>query len=409
MALRVLLADESPTIKKVFQLSLQDYGVEVKSVNVGGDVIDVANDFKPDIVFADVLLQQMSGYQVSSEMKVKPELKDIPIVLMWSGFMDIDEDKFQASHADAKLEKPFEVESLRNLIKGLVPKVQSQNLSDFLEFPELPEFDENKAKGKTEMTSAKKVDNSTLKSQLSQQLSPLRKTDKTSSAPSPTVSPLSNQIPRPISGPPPLKSEKKSEPQLDKQSMSLQKELQEADRAEKNSYWNMESFEAVNLTQKLPPRVTPGESEDREFLAENEEESDWVQSNIDVFKLSVPINDNNNVEEEEVPLEKIIPESAVEAATRASSLIPPLAKKKDNELDDIELEIEQLPEDKKLATFDINDLPQLSEERLTDLIRAQSKEIVERVVWQVVPEIATQIIERELKRLLAEQSDHSLR
>ncbi|MCB9025506.1 MAG: response regulator [Bdellovibrionaceae bacterium] len=377
MALRVLLADESPTIKKVFQLSLQDYGVEIKCVNVGGDVIEVTNDFKPDIIFADVLLQQMSGYQVSSEIKVSPDLKEIPIVLMWSGFMDIDEDKFQASHADAKLEKPFDVDDLRSIIQNLVPKVQTQNLSQFLDFPELPEFDEAKAnqkeKAKKTVTSPNTI---------------------TNTAPEKSLPPLQKVKANPLQAP---------------SEQVLQKELQETDNAETSSYWNMESFEAVNITQQIPPRVAKSESKDQEFLTEGEEDSEWIQGNIEKFKLNVQINDNTNVEEEEVALERIIPESAVEAATRASSLIPPLSNKSYNNNEDMDLEIDIPPESHKSKSFDISDLPQLSEERLTDLIRAQSKEIVERVVWQVVPELATQIIERELKRLLAEQTENSLR
>ena len=58
MALRVLLADESSTIKKVFQLALQDFAVEVRPVNIGVDVAMVAKNFKPDIIFADVMLQK---------------------------------------------------------------------------------------------------------------------------------------------------------------------------------------------------------------------------------------------------------------------------------------------------------------------------------------------------------------
>jgi len=50
MALRVLLADESSTIKKVMQLALSDFAVEVRSVPVGFDVLPVAQNFKPDIV-----------------------------------------------------------------------------------------------------------------------------------------------------------------------------------------------------------------------------------------------------------------------------------------------------------------------------------------------------------------------
>src|SRR5690606_39272940 len=126
MALRVLLADESSTIKKVFQLALQDFGVEVQSVNVGLDVLAVGKRFKPDIVFADILLQKKDGYDVSAELKSDAELKDVPVVLMWSGFMELDEDKLQISQANAHLEKPFDVKTLRKLIHELVPKTRDQ-------------------------------------------------------------------------------------------------------------------------------------------------------------------------------------------------------------------------------------------------------------------------------------------
>ena len=48
----------------------------------------------------------------------------------------------------------------------------------------------------------------------------------------------------------------------------------------------------------------------------------------------------------------------------------------------------------------------LSEAQLEKIIRAQSAEVIESVVWKVVPELATQIIERELNRLLKERDSH---
>jgi hypothetical protein len=48
-------------------------------------------------------------------------------------------------------------------------------------------------------------------------------------------------------------------------------------------------------------------------------------------------------------------------------------------------------------------IPQLNEKQLESIIRAQSQEVIEKVVWQVVPEIATRIIEREIERLLKER------
>ncbi len=134
MALRVLLADESTTIKKVMQLALQDFAVEVKSVHAGIDVVDVARTFQPDIIFADVLLQKKNGYEVATSIKNDRTLRDIPVVLMWSSFMDLDEASANSCGADARLEKPFDVETLRKQVLDLVPKTRSQRLSHFLEF-----------------------------------------------------------------------------------------------------------------------------------------------------------------------------------------------------------------------------------------------------------------------------------
>lgn len=148
MALRVLLADESSTIKKVMKLALQDFGVDVKSVPLGVDVQQVAKSFQPDVIFADVLLAKMSGYDVAKSLKNDPQLKHIPVVLMWSSFMELDEAKAQECKAEGRLEKPFDAESLRNLVKDLVPNTKDNLISQFLTFPDLPsiiEDEKNKA------------------------------------------------------------------------------------------------------------------------------------------------------------------------------------------------------------------------------------------------------------------------
>jgi len=140
MALRVLLADESISIKKVIQLSLQDYGVEVKSVPVGIDVLEVAKIFQPDIVFADILLSKRSGYEVAKDLKGNPSTAKVPIVLMWSGFMELDSKKADEAQIDGQLEKPFDADQLRTLVKNLVPRLSSNAISNYLQFSQRPEF-----------------------------------------------------------------------------------------------------------------------------------------------------------------------------------------------------------------------------------------------------------------------------
>lgn len=152
MALRVLLADESSTIKKVMQLSLQDFAVDVRSVAVGLDVLSVSKVFKPDIIFADILLSKKNGYDVCFELKSDVSTQDIPVILMWSGFMELDEQKFQYCKANARLEKPFDAETLRDLVKNLVQKTQTNPISDYLTFASLPDFEEPASSSIAQMT-----------------------------------------------------------------------------------------------------------------------------------------------------------------------------------------------------------------------------------------------------------------
>lgn len=140
MALRVLLADESSSIKKVMQLALQDFGVEVKAVPIGVDVIPVAKSWNPDIIFADVLLQKKSGYDLCAEIKANQTLRQVPVVLMWSGFMEIDSAKVKACGSEKQLEKPFDSETLRNIIKELVPKLSDNKIANYITYPNLPDF-----------------------------------------------------------------------------------------------------------------------------------------------------------------------------------------------------------------------------------------------------------------------------
>ncbi len=145
MALKVLLADESTSIKKAFQLALSDYGVEVKSVPSGLDVLSVSLDFKPDIIFADVLLTKKSGYEVCKEVKSHPALGQTPFILMWSHFMEFDTNLATQSGFTDKIEKPFDTEMLRQKINTYVPKTKKHPLHNMIEFPEMPQFIESES------------------------------------------------------------------------------------------------------------------------------------------------------------------------------------------------------------------------------------------------------------------------
>ena len=124
-------------------MALSDFGVEVKSVPSGLDVITVSRTFLPDLILADVLLTKKNGYEVCAEIKADFGLKQTPVVLMWSSFMQLDQTQFQRVKADASLEKPFDSEALRLIVEKFVPKTSQFPLRGLLNHPELPDFEES--------------------------------------------------------------------------------------------------------------------------------------------------------------------------------------------------------------------------------------------------------------------------
>jgi len=165
MALRVLLADESTTIRKAVLMVLADYGPDVKSVPSGLDVLSVAKSFDPDIILVDVLLTKKNGYEVSLELKSDPTTSRIPIVLMWSNFMQLDFTQFAACKANDSIEKPFEPDVFRAKIENLLPNLKSHPLKGVLTLPRLPNIveDDDFIKQKTTYESLSETEKNNIK------------------------------------------------------------------------------------------------------------------------------------------------------------------------------------------------------------------------------------------------------
>lgn len=143
MSVKVLLADESTTIKKAFQLALSEFAAEIKSVPSGLDVLSVSEEFQPDIIFADVLLTKKSGYEVCKELKAHPQLSSKPVILMWSSFMEFDTALAESSGYTDKIEKPFDSQAIKDKITQYVVRAQAHPLRDMIQSIQLPDFDES--------------------------------------------------------------------------------------------------------------------------------------------------------------------------------------------------------------------------------------------------------------------------
>jgi CheY-like chemotaxis protein len=113
---KILVADDSLTIQKVIRLALSGDGYEIQTVSDGKEALEQASLFRPDICIIDVSLPKYDAYQVREHFIMKPDLKNIPVILMSSAFEKVDETRAQKLGFAGHLIKPFDPSHLRSTL-----------------------------------------------------------------------------------------------------------------------------------------------------------------------------------------------------------------------------------------------------------------------------------------------------
>lgn len=296
--------------------------------------------------------------------------------------MDIDEPKVVAARADRRLEKPFDAEHLRSIVTELVPKTKTNPVSSFLNFPEMPEFEET-----------------------------------------PT-----EQMPAPISIP---SLQKNPAPRSESMNLqSLQKaaaELEEINVIDDPDIFDIpgEEFSAVPLTT---PR-----------MADEAEDGEWAHQDLTKFKIQLPES-----ESEDFAAKFVIPQdedlSSVQVETEGefeeisfvtpASKAPPASKPPvgvDSFISKVERSVKEQMKDQMMATLQKRPTPppppppevtspslisnaqpktqskiDLNSDMMEKLIREEARELIQSVCWKVIPEIAERVIREELHKILRE-------
>jgi CheY-like chemotaxis protein len=120
MTRRVLLADDSVTIRRVVELTFSDEDFRITAVGDGALALESARAERPDIVISDVFMPGLNGYELCERMKTDASLRSVPVLLLRGTFESFDEKRAAACGADGIIVKPFEAQELVRKVKELI-------------------------------------------------------------------------------------------------------------------------------------------------------------------------------------------------------------------------------------------------------------------------------------------------
>ncbi len=112
MGAKVLVIDDSNTIRRSAEIFLRQGGHEVLLAEDGYDALAKVSDHDPDIIFCDILMPRLDGYQTCAIIKRNPRFAHVPVIMLSSKDGLFDKARGRMVGSEDYLTKPFTKEQL---------------------------------------------------------------------------------------------------------------------------------------------------------------------------------------------------------------------------------------------------------------------------------------------------------
>lgn len=115
--LKVLVIDDSNTIRRSAEIFLKQGGHSVVLAEDGFDALAKLSDFKPDLVFCDILMPRLDGYQTCAIIKRNADFADVPVIMLSSKDGLFDKARGRMVGSQDYLTKPFTKDQLLQAVQ----------------------------------------------------------------------------------------------------------------------------------------------------------------------------------------------------------------------------------------------------------------------------------------------------
>ena len=116
--IKVLVIDDSNTIRRSAEMFLRQAGFEVVLAEDGFDALAKISDHNPRVIFVDIMMPRLDGYQTCALIKQNPKLKSTPVIMLSSKDGVFDRARGRLAGSDRYLTKPFTKEALIDTVNA---------------------------------------------------------------------------------------------------------------------------------------------------------------------------------------------------------------------------------------------------------------------------------------------------
>jgi twitching motility two-component system response regulator PilG len=118
---KVLVIDDSNTIRRSAEIFLGQGGHQVVLAEDGFDALAKVNDHQPDLIFCDILMPRLDGYQTCAIIKRNPRFANVPVIMLSSKDGLFDKARGRMVGSQDYLTKPFTKEQLLRAVEQFRP------------------------------------------------------------------------------------------------------------------------------------------------------------------------------------------------------------------------------------------------------------------------------------------------
>jgi twitching motility two-component system response regulator PilG len=114
---KVLVIDDSNTIRRSAEIFLRQGGFEVVLAEDGFDALSKVSDHAPELIFCDILMPRLDGYQTCAIIKRNPRFSHVPVIMLSSKDGLFDKARGRMVGSQDYLTKPFTKEQLLKAVE----------------------------------------------------------------------------------------------------------------------------------------------------------------------------------------------------------------------------------------------------------------------------------------------------